>query len=523
MRRGDEVRIVVPASLEYLAPLQRLVDELAAKIGFEKMAREEIQLGFEEAFANVVEHAFDPGEEASFEVRLRAVPLGMEIVVHDEGLPFDPGLVPEYAPEHLKASSLPEGQKESGLGIFLMRHLMDEVAFINLGRKGKETRLIKYLPRKSVQELSHEEELAAWEMPIEEKTAVSVSPPERIAYSIRLLEPRDAVEVARCAYRAYGYSYPNPHIFFPDRVVDLNARGILVSALAVAPDGDIMGHTALEVPSDDPGAPVEIGMAFVKPAYRGQGCLRDLTTFLLDEARRRGFGGAFVQSVTTHPASQKAARSVGFRECGLFIGAYPETMNFKKLGGEVGQRLSLVLAFLPLVAFPAETLHCPPRHGRMLERLFSELGMQPRMALPRGLHPDLELSPGQGEMRVSVTEATAAAEITLVTLGTETQGAIRAVVRQLCRKKIEFISLRLPLRDPATPFLCDALEEEGFFFAGILPHASRGPFLLLQYLNNQIIDYGRIKIASDVAEELLSYVRSCDPGENVPPLSSGNV
>jgi len=520
MRQGDELRIVVPDAIEYLAPLQRLVDELAAKIGFEEMARGEIQLGFEEAFANVVEHAFDPDEQASFEVRLRMVPLGMEIVVHDEGLPFDPGLVPEYAPEHLKAGALSEGQGEGGLGIFLMRHLMDEVAFVNLGRKGKETRLIKYLPRKSVRELSHGEELAAWETPIEEKTAVSVSPPERIAYSIRLLEPRDAVEVARCAYRAYGYSYPNPHIFFPDRVVDLNARGSLVSALAVTPGGDIMGHAALEVPSGEAGAPVEIGMAFVKPAYRGQGCLHDLTTFLLDEARQRGFGGVYVQSVTTHPASQKAARSVGFRECGLFVGAYPETMNFKKLGGEAGQRLSLVLAFLPLVAFPAETLHCPLRHRRMLERLFSELDMHPRMVFPRGLHP--ELSPGQGEMRVSVTEATAAAEINLVVLGMETKAAVRAVVRQLCRKRIEFISLRLPLRDPATPFLCDALEEEGFFFAGVLPHASRGPFLLLQYLNNQIIDYGRVRIASDIAGDLLSYIRSCDPGEDVPPSSPGN-
>lgn len=517
MRQGDELRIVVPDSVEYLAPLQRLLDELAEKVGFDGKARGEMQVAFEEAFTNVVKHAFDPGERAAFEVRFRAVPLGMEITVHDEGLPFDPDLVPEYDPSSLVGGPVPEELGGSGLGIFLMRHIMDEVSFINLGRNGKETRLIKYLSRKSVGELAPSEELTAWETPTEEKIFVAVAPPERIPFTLRLLEPRDAVEVARCAYRAYGYSYPNPHIFYPGRVADLNARGSLVSALAVAPEGDIMGHTALEVPNGESGAPVEIGMAFVKPAYRGQGCLKDLTAFLLDEARRRGFGGAYVQSVTMHPASQKAAHSMGFRECGLFVGAYPESMDFKKLGGEVGQRLSLVLAFMSLVPFPPETVHCPLRHRRMLERLFTELGTHPRMVFPRGLHQNLPS--GQGEMRVSVTEATASAEITLASVGTDTRAAVRASLRQLRQKRIEFVSLRLPLREAATPFLCDALEEDGFFFAGVLPHASRGPFLLLQYLNNQAIDYGRIRVASDFAKELLAYVRSCDPGEEMSQAS----
>jgi hypothetical protein len=91
----------------------------------------------------------------------------------------------------------------------------------------------------------------------------------------------------------------------------------------------------------------------------------------------------------------------------------------------------------------------------MLERLFAELDMHPRMSFhvvcarscPRG----------QGEMRVSVTEATATAEINLVVIGMETKEAVRAAVRQLCRKKNRVhLPARLPLRDPATPFLCDS-------------------------------------------------------------------
>jgi hypothetical protein len=61
------------------------------------------------------------------------------------------------------------------------------------------------------------------------------------------------------------------------------------------------------------------------------------------------------------------------------------------------------------------------------------------------------------------------------------------------------------------PLRC--LEEEGFSSRGSSPRFP-GAFSSFAVLNNQIIDYGRIRIASDVAGELLAYVRSCDPGED---------
>jgi serine/threonine-protein kinase RsbW len=168
--------------------------------------------------------------------------------------------------------------------------------------------MIKYLPRKSVRELSHGEELAAWETP-SRKTA---SPSRRrsglpIPSVFRAPGP---VEVARCAYRAYGYSYPNPHIFFPDRVVDLNARGSLVSALAVTPEGDFRACRARSAFRRGRG-PRRDRHGFCQPAYRGQGCLHDLPPFFstrrVRELRRS------VRPVRDHPSGfPEGARSVGF-------------------------------------------------------------------------------------------------------------------------------------------------------------------------------------------------------------------
>ena len=52
-------------------------------------------------------------------------------------------------------------------------------------------------------------------------------------YSIRRMRPDEAIYVAQCVYRAYGYNYPNGDLYYPERIAQLNRTGELVSAVAV--------------------------------------------------------------------------------------------------------------------------------------------------------------------------------------------------------------------------------------------------------------------------------------------------
>ena len=104
----------------------------------------------DEAFTNVVEHAFDPDEDATFKIICTHIPLGLKIAIREKGMPFDPAKIPEYDP----TTSLEE-QSGEGLGFYLMKQSMDEVQFNNLGKQGKETCLIKYLPKKSMRRFSY--------------------------------------------------------------------------------------------------------------------------------------------------------------------------------------------------------------------------------------------------------------------------------------------------------------------------------------------------------------------------------
>ena len=113
------------------------VRSVAAQLGFNGEEQDAIELGVEEATANVVQHAFAPDELNSFQVICRPTALGLEICIRDQGMPFDPEQLPEFQPEHVLDAPL-----EGGLGTFLMKQVFDQVVFRNLGKDGKESGIL---------------------------------------------------------------------------------------------------------------------------------------------------------------------------------------------------------------------------------------------------------------------------------------------------------------------------------------------------------------------------------------------
>ena len=102
--------------------------------------------------------------------------------------------------------------------------------------------------------------------------------------------------------------------------------------------------------------------------------------------------------------------------------------------------------------------------------------------------------------------------IEIVSYGKNILPEIKGRLKELCLKKIEIINLYLNLGSPMIPGLVKDLENIGFFFAGILPGAaSGGDALILQYLNNVPIDYGKIEVSSEIAKEMVSYIMRHDP------------
>ena len=120
-----------PARFEFLDEIRELVAEVARIGGFSEKEVYSLQLAADEAASNIIEHAYAGVSNASLDVTCNFDGDKIVITMHDNGRPFDPSKVKQ---PNLKAS-LSERQI-GGLGMYLMRKLMDEVHYEANSRTG---------------------------------------------------------------------------------------------------------------------------------------------------------------------------------------------------------------------------------------------------------------------------------------------------------------------------------------------------------------------------------------------------
>lgn len=122
------------AKFEFLDEIREFVGEIARKNGFTDKEVYNIQLATDEAASNIIEHAYEGVSDGVMEISCGVEKNAITIVLVDHGEPFDPSDVP--APD-LKADL--SDRKIGGLGLFLMRKLMDEVHYIAEAKKNSNT------------------------------------------------------------------------------------------------------------------------------------------------------------------------------------------------------------------------------------------------------------------------------------------------------------------------------------------------------------------------------------------------
>ncbi len=494
--------LTLPTDLSYIAVAKRYVREVSAKMGFDDDEQAEIDRAVFEAVRNVMEHAFEPSEKEEFSISCERVPAGLKIIVKDRGLPFDPN-------KDLSSGTGDEAtgvKPDTGHGIPLMRHLMDEISFHNLGHEGKELHLTKYLKGQSIEDYVAACELQPYEPPATKRPRKD----RKIEFGIRLMRPEEAIEVARCVYRSYGYSYFYPAIYYPDRMVALNESGQVVSAVAIAEDGDLAGHCSL-FRSDVRSPIAEIGQAVVKPKYRGQGCLVKLTEFIIQEGKSLGLTGVFVSAVTNHTFSQRVGERLGFYNCGMKLAYAPSSVSFKGIHEHLSQRETFTVDYQYLKKPEGLVLYPPPHHKHFIAELYGNLGVFPQLAEPNACRLEYPEGPSALETKTALFAPEGFAVIEVKQYGRDIVQNVSRELAKLRLQRYDAVELNLDLADPLTCRITEEFERLGFFFGGILPGGSGRETFTLQYLNNMVIDYDRIKVYSGMGRATLDYIKEHDP------------
>ena len=147
---GQQAQTIrLTAQFENLDLIRAFVSQWAEACGLAPKAVYAVQLAVDEAFTNIVEHAYGGECEENIKCTCQITENALVVMLRDCGQPFDPQRVPK---PDLEAQLKDRGV--GGLGLYFIRKLMDEVEFFFI-MDPEEERKCNVLRMVKLKEIDH--------------------------------------------------------------------------------------------------------------------------------------------------------------------------------------------------------------------------------------------------------------------------------------------------------------------------------------------------------------------------------
>ena len=140
----EEYQIIQKASLQNLRVLRNFIERSCRHNAVRDDAGSDLKLAVDEACTNIITHGFENIEPGFIKMTFHQYPDRIVVTIIDNGCPFDPEEVP--APDvdaHWKHRNV------GGLGLFLIKELVDEMRYQGNSETGNRMILTKRLSSKS--------------------------------------------------------------------------------------------------------------------------------------------------------------------------------------------------------------------------------------------------------------------------------------------------------------------------------------------------------------------------------------
>lgn len=127
--------LTIPSVPERAADVDKIIDDLTARAGYDESMRGDIAIAVNEVVKNAILHGNKCDSGKLVAITCSCDPTEFRILVSDHGTGFDPDAVPDpLDPENLL--------KETGRGLLILRTLMDEVR-VDTTAEGTRVTLVK--------------------------------------------------------------------------------------------------------------------------------------------------------------------------------------------------------------------------------------------------------------------------------------------------------------------------------------------------------------------------------------------
>ncbi len=141
---AKKISKTVLSRTDHLLEVREFVSEAARQFGFSEEDVANIVLAVDEACTNIIKHSYQYAPDKEIVIAIIRNNGTFEVRIKDRGKSFNPDL--------LRAPDLKRNLNEhrrGGLGVYLMRKLMDKVEYSFEAGESNEVSLVKYLPKKA--------------------------------------------------------------------------------------------------------------------------------------------------------------------------------------------------------------------------------------------------------------------------------------------------------------------------------------------------------------------------------------
>jgi serine/threonine-protein kinase RsbW len=135
------VQLKIKSQTDKLHLVRDFVSEAARETGFDEESVSKIALAVDEACTNIIKHAYNNAGDRRIDIAVATQNGTFEVIITHNGNSFDPQAIrtPDMR-EYLSHF------RRGGLGLHLMRSLMDSVEYRSLPDKRSEVHLMKRRP-----------------------------------------------------------------------------------------------------------------------------------------------------------------------------------------------------------------------------------------------------------------------------------------------------------------------------------------------------------------------------------------
>ncbi len=154
--------ITIPAQMSYLIQVRDFIEHIGKKYKFHDKIVNSFKLVVDEACTNIIRHGYRDIKNGEITIKAIIRRLSLTMIIIDQGQSYDPRQA--NTPDLAKYVDI---GKKGGLGILMMRKLMDDMQY-TVTERGNEFRLTKY------REVSHENAFSQWWNALNLKTKYTI-------------------------------------------------------------------------------------------------------------------------------------------------------------------------------------------------------------------------------------------------------------------------------------------------------------------------------------------------------------